>query len=78
MKIFCEACMHKEVCSLKSIYEEAVAAIRKTYISWPCSEGCIGIRDISNIDFITIRDPVCVHYIRDPRKENNDGTVSIG
>lgn len=78
MNIFCEACMHKEVCSFKSIFEEAVAAVRKVNISWPCSDGRIGMRDISAIDFITIRDPVCVHYIHDSRKENNNGTISIG
>lgn len=68
MNTNCDTCIHREVCSLKSVYVEAVETIRNAHISWPGPGNRITMRDISRIEFIKILDPECMHYICDPKE----------
>ena len=70
MNTNCYTCIHRDVCSIKSVYTEAVEAIRSAHISWPGPNGSIQMRDISAMDFVKILDPECVHYICDLKGEN--------
>ena len=50
-KTFCTGCAHRNVCQYRDKYLDLVAQIRKASTTL-----------ITDIDFVTLRDPLCKYY----------------
>lgn len=58
---YCTDCIHNEVCTYKEVYLKSVSAIRNASYYEKIDDRHAQIR-VSNFDFITIKDPECIHH----------------
>lgn len=61
-KTFCIECAHRNVCQYKDKYLDLVEQIRNSSIKYKGCDGKMSTTLITDIDFVTLRDPLCKYY----------------